>query len=47
MLTKSFRPEGAEPIAVRAGTHRVGTIIIRFVALLALIIIVLMLVWYR
>ena len=44
---KSIRPEGAEPIPVRAGTPRMGTIIIRFVAMLALVIIVLMLVWYR
>lgn len=44
---KSIRPEGAEPIPVRAGTHRMGIIIVRFVAILALVIIVLMLVWYR
>lgn len=44
---RSIRPEGAEPIPVRAGTHRMGTIIIRFVAILALVIAVLMLVWYR
>jgi hypothetical protein len=44
---KSIRPEGAKPIPVRAGTHRMGTIIVRFVAILALVIGVLMLVWYR
>jgi uncharacterized membrane protein len=44
---KSIRPEGAEPIPVRTGTHRMGTIIARFVAILALVIIILMLVWYR
>jgi hypothetical protein len=44
---KSIRPEGAEPIPVRAGTHRMGTIIVRFVAILVLVIVVLMLVWYR
>lgn len=44
---KSIRPEGAEPIPVQAGTHRMGTIIVRFVAILALVIVALMLVWYR
>jgi hypothetical protein len=44
---KSIRPEGAEPIPARAGTHRMGTIIIRFVVILVLVIVVLMLVWYR
>ena len=44
---KSIRPEGAEPIPARAGTHRMGTIIARFVAILVLVIVVLMLVWYR
>ena len=44
---KSIRPEGAEPIPVRAGTHRMGTIIVRFVAILVLVIVVLMLIWYR
>ena len=47
MLSKSFQPKGPEPIAVRVGTHRVGTIIVRFVAILALVIIVLMLVRYQ
>jgi hypothetical protein len=44
---KSIRPEGAEPIPARSGTHRMGTVIARFVAILALVIVVLMLVWYR
>ena len=44
---RSIRPEGAEPIPVRAGSHRMGTIIVRFVAILTLVIVVLMLVWYR
>jgi hypothetical protein len=44
---KSIRPEGAEPIPARVSTHRMGTIIVRFVAILALVIAVLMLVWYR
>jgi hypothetical protein len=44
---KAIRPEGAEPIPVRPGTHRMGTIIIRFVALLVLATVVMMLVWYR
>ena len=44
---KSIRPEGAEPIPVRAGTHRMGTIIARFIGILVLVIVVLMLVWYR
>jgi hypothetical protein len=44
---KSIRSEGAEPIPVRAGTHRMGTIIVRFVTILVLVIVVLMLVWYR
>jgi hypothetical protein len=32
---------------VRAGPHRMGTIIVRFVILLALAIVALTLVWYR
>jgi uncharacterized membrane protein len=44
---KSIRPEGAEPIPARAGTHRMGTIIARFVVILVLVIVVLMLAWYR
>jgi cell division septal protein FtsQ len=44
---KSIRPEGAEPIPVRAATHRMGTIIARFVAILAIVIVALTLVWYR
>jgi cell division septal protein FtsQ len=47
VYVRSIRPEGAEPIPARAGTHRMGTIIIRFVAILTLVIVVLMLVWYR
>jgi hypothetical protein len=47
VTVKSIRPEGAEPIPVRGSTHRMGTIIARFVAILALVIVVLMLVWYR
>ena len=44
---KSIRPEGADPIPARASAHRMGTIIVRFVAILAIVIAVLMLVWYR
>jgi hypothetical protein len=44
---KSIRPEGAEPIPARADPHRMGTIIVRFIALLVLAIVVLTLVWYR
>ncbi len=32
---------------MRAGTHSMGTIIARFLAILVLVIVALMLVWYR
>lgn len=44
---KAIRPEGTEPIPVRASPHRVGTILIRFVGMLLLVIVVLMLIWSR
>ena len=34
---KTVRPDQPEPIPVRAGSHRMGSIIIRFVVLLAIV----------
>ncbi|HEX6260172.1 MAG TPA: hypothetical protein VFZ51_05930 [Woeseiaceae bacterium] len=42
---KTVRPE--EPIPVRAESHRMGQIIIRFVALLAIIVGMMLLAWLR
>jgi hypothetical protein len=44
---KSIRPEDTEPIPVRAGPGRMGTVIVRFVALLVVAIVALVLAWYR
>ena len=45
---KAVRPEGTEPIPARAvSPHRMGTIILRFVTLLAAAVLAMMLVWYR
>jgi hypothetical protein len=44
---KTVRPDKPEPIPVRAGTHRIGKIIIRFVVLLAIIAGLMLLAWLR
>lgn len=44
---KTVRPDKPEPIPVRAGPHRMGKIIIRFVALLAIATGLFALAWLR
>jgi len=47
IAVKTVRPDQQEPIPVRAGQHRMGQIIIRFVALLAIIVALMLLAWLR
>lgn len=44
-VVKTVRPDKPEHIAVRAGPHRMGQIIIRFVVLLAIVVGLLLLAW--
>ena len=44
---KTVRPDKEEPIPVRAETHRMGQIIIRFGVLLAIVVAVLLFAWLR
>lgn len=44
---QTIRPENADPIPLREPPQRMGTIIIRFVGLLAVAIAVLALIWSR
>jgi hypothetical protein len=44
---KSVRPETTDPIPLRSSAPRMGTIMIRFVGLLAVAVIVLALIWSR
>ena len=44
---KTVRPDKPEPIPVRAGQHRIGQIIIRFVVLLAIIVALMLFAWLR
>lgn len=44
---KTVRPDKEQPIPVRAGSHRMGQIIIRFVALLAIVVGLMLLAWLR
>jgi hypothetical protein len=44
---KTVRPDQEEPIPVHAGSHRMGQIIIRFVALLAIVVGLMLLAWLR
>lgn len=47
IAVKTVRPDQEEPIPVRAGSHRMGQIIIRFVALLAIVVGLMLLAWLR
>jgi hypothetical protein len=47
IAVKTVRPDQEEPIPVRAGSHRMGQIIIRFVALLAIVGGLMLLAWLR
>jgi hypothetical protein len=42
---KTIRPDNADPIPLRVSTHRMGTIMIRFVGLLFLAVVVMALAW--
>ena len=44
---KTVRPDKPEPIPVRAGPHRMGQVVARFVALLAIVTGALLLAWLR
>jgi hypothetical protein len=44
---KTVRPDKPEPIPVRAGAHRMGSVIIRFVVLAAIIAGIVLLAWLR
>jgi hypothetical protein len=47
MLMKSVRPDNTNPIPLRTASPRMGTIMIRFVGLLAAAVVVLTLIWSR
>jgi hypothetical protein len=44
---KTVRPDKEQPIPVRVGSHRMGQVIIRFVALLAIVVGLMLLAWLR
>ncbi len=44
---ETFRPETPDPIPLRASQQRVGTIMVRFVGLLIVVIALLALIWSR
>ena len=45
VFMKSVRPDNTDPIPLRVSPHRMGTIMIRFFALLFLAVVVLALAW--
>lgn len=44
---KTVRPDKPEPIPARAGSHRMGQIIVRFVVLLVIVVGLMMIAWLR
>jgi hypothetical protein len=42
---KTIRPDNTDPIPLRVSSHRMGTIMIRFVGLLLLAVVVMALAW--
>ncbi len=44
---ESIRPENTDPIPLRASPHRMGTIMVRFVGLLFVVVAILALVYSR
>jgi hypothetical protein len=44
---ETIRPENTDPIPLRTSPQRMGTIMIRFVGLLAVAVVVLALIWSR
>ena len=47
IFMKSIRPDHADPIPLRSAPPRMGTIMVRFVGLLAVAVAVLALIWSR
>jgi hypothetical protein len=47
MLMKTVRPDNTEPIPLRTDAPGMGIIMIRFAALLAVAVVVLVLIWSR
>jgi hypothetical protein len=46
-LVKTVRPDKPEPIPVHAGPHRMGSVIVRFLLLAAIIAAVVLVAWLR
>jgi hypothetical protein len=44
---ESVRPDNTDPIPLRHSSHSMGTILIRFIGLLAVAVVVLALIWSR
>jgi hypothetical protein len=44
---QSVRPDNTDPIPLRQSSHGVGTIMLRFVGLLAAAVVVMALIWSR
>jgi hypothetical protein len=44
---QSIRPDNTDPIPLRTSPHSMGTIMIRFIGLLAAAVVVLALIWSR
>jgi hypothetical protein len=44
---ESVRPDNTDPIPLRRSSHSMGTILIRFIGLLAVAVVVLALIWSR
>ena len=44
---QSVRPDNTDPIPLRQSSHSVGTIMLRFVGLLAAAVVVMALIWSR
>jgi hypothetical protein len=47
VLMQTIRPDNTDPIPLRNSPHKMGTIMIRFVGLLALAVVILALAWSR
>lgn len=45
ILMKTIRPDNTDPIPLRVSQHRMGSIMIRFIALLLLAVVVMALAW--
>jgi hypothetical protein len=47
IIMQNVRPENADPLPMRSSAPRVGTIMVRFIGLLIVIVAALVLVWSR